>query len=356
MFAWLIRQRGLVAKGQVPAHADVEAAWKLFGSFSGMSADTGAALVVELAVDIGEPELVVEPAKFLTGLADRGQMFTTTMTLFIPRILGIAASASGDKTRAEMLLTDAVASASRLHAHAELARVPGRARIGARARRSGWCSRARRNRSSLGQGHGARAARAPVRGTCAPARRTDLGAFSSEPVGVAVDGALVATGVAVILFTDITDSVRLTEELGDWAFHDQRALLRALHSMIREFSGRPVEGITLGDGVLAEFVSAERRGGLRLGVQRLRKRRRAAAAHRRARGRRDPRRWRRVRRSREHRRRGSATRRRRAKCSFRRRSATFARTSSNATFTELGPHTLKGVAEPIPLFAVRDAH
>jgi class 3 adenylate cyclase len=73
------------------------------------------------------------------------------------------------------------------------------------------------------------------------------------------DGPHLASGFAVILFTDIADSVRLTEELGDWVFHDRaRGLRTALHALIRDFSGRVVEGITLGDGVMAEFGSAER--------------------------------------------------------------------------------------------------
>jgi pimeloyl-ACP methyl ester carboxylesterase len=51
------------------------------------------------------------------------------------------------------------------------------------------------------------------------------------------------SGTAIILFADIVDSTALTERLGDDA--------------IRENGGSPVEGKTLGDGVLAVFTSAK---------------------------------------------------------------------------------------------------
>jgi class 3 adenylate cyclase len=65
------------------------------------------------------------------------------------------------------------------------------------------------------------------------------------------------SGTAVILFTDIADSTALTERLGDAAFRTKaRELGGALRGLIREAGGTPVEGPTLGDGVLAVFTSA----------------------------------------------------------------------------------------------------
>jgi class 3 adenylate cyclase len=65
------------------------------------------------------------------------------------------------------------------------------------------------------------------------------------------------SGTAVILFADIVDSTELTERLGDAAFRDKaRELDGALRNVIREHSGTPVEGKLLGDGVLAVFTSA----------------------------------------------------------------------------------------------------
>ncbi len=64
-------------------------------------------------------------------------------------------------------------------------------------------------------------------------------------------------GMAVILFADIVESTALTEQLGDAAFRAKaRELDTALRAIIRECSGTPVEGKVLGDGVLAVFTSA----------------------------------------------------------------------------------------------------
>jgi class 3 adenylate cyclase/pimeloyl-ACP methyl ester carboxylesterase len=66
-----------------------------------------------------------------------------------------------------------------------------------------------------------------------------------------------ATGSAVILFTDIADSTALTERLGDARFRDaSRALDAGLRGAIRECGGTTVDAKTLGDGVLATFGSA----------------------------------------------------------------------------------------------------
>ena len=65
------------------------------------------------------------------------------------------------------------------------------------------------------------------------------------------------SGTAVILFADIAGSTALTERLGDAAFRGKaRELDAALRSVIRECQGTPVEGKLLGDGVLAVFTSA----------------------------------------------------------------------------------------------------
>jgi class 3 adenylate cyclase/pimeloyl-ACP methyl ester carboxylesterase len=70
---------------------------------------------------------------------------------------------------------------------------------------------------------------------------------------------VVAEGMSAILFADIVDSTALTERMGDAAFRKRaRALDEALRRIVREHSGRPVEGRLLGDGILAVFGSARR--------------------------------------------------------------------------------------------------
>jgi len=65
------------------------------------------------------------------------------------------------------------------------------------------------------------------------------------------------SGTAVILFADIADSTALTERLGDSAFREKaRELDTVFRRVIRESGGTPVEGKLLGDGVLAVFTSA----------------------------------------------------------------------------------------------------
>jgi class 3 adenylate cyclase len=66
------------------------------------------------------------------------------------------------------------------------------------------------------------------------------------------------SGMSAILFADIVDSTALTERLGDMAFREKaRGLDEAMRKAIRENGGTPVEGKTLGDGVLAVFTSAK---------------------------------------------------------------------------------------------------
>jgi len=65
------------------------------------------------------------------------------------------------------------------------------------------------------------------------------------------------SGTAVILFTDIVSSTELTERMGDAAFRDaSRALDAGLRAAIRDAGGSAIEGKLLGDGVLATFPSA----------------------------------------------------------------------------------------------------
>ncbi len=66
-----------------------------------------------------------------------------------------------------------------------------------------------------------------------------------------------AQGTAVILFADIVDSTSLTERVGDAIFRERaRALDACLRAIISEHGGAAIEGKLLGDGVLATFPAA----------------------------------------------------------------------------------------------------
>ena len=74
------------------------------------------------------------------------------------------------------------------------------------------------------------------------------------PAGVQ---AVPASATAVILFADIADSTALTERLGDAAFRDKaRELDDALRRAISSNGGTAIDGKLLGDGVLATFGAA----------------------------------------------------------------------------------------------------
>jgi class 3 adenylate cyclase len=66
-----------------------------------------------------------------------------------------------------------------------------------------------------------------------------------------------APGTAVILFADIADSTALTEQMGDAAFRERSRLLDdGIRAAVRAAGGTPVEGRVLGDGVMGVFTSA----------------------------------------------------------------------------------------------------
>jgi class 3 adenylate cyclase/pimeloyl-ACP methyl ester carboxylesterase len=66
-----------------------------------------------------------------------------------------------------------------------------------------------------------------------------------------------ASSTATILFADIADSTALQEKLGNVAFQERaRTLEERVRDQIVAHSGVPVAGRTLGDGVLATFASA----------------------------------------------------------------------------------------------------
>ena len=81
--------------------------------------------------------------------------------------------------------------------------------------------------------------------------------FAGQATPRPTPGAATASGTAVILFTDIVSSTELTERMGDARFRDaSRALDAGLRAAIRDAGGAAVDGKLLGDGVLATFGSA----------------------------------------------------------------------------------------------------
>jgi adenylate cyclase len=83
-------------------------------------------------------------------------------------------------------------------------------------------------------------------------RRPERNDPPDEPVEAAPP-----SGTAIILFADIVDSTALSEQLGDSVFRERsRTLEERVRAEVAGHAGTPVAGRTLGDGVLATFASA----------------------------------------------------------------------------------------------------
>jgi class 3 adenylate cyclase len=101
-----------------------------------------------------------------------------------------------------------------------------------------------------GVGYGAAIARALYTGR-------DVELSEAAEAAPPSESAAPEAGMAVILFADIVDSTALSEQLGDAVFRDRsRTLEERVRARIAERGGTSVEGRTLGDGVLATFGSA----------------------------------------------------------------------------------------------------
>jgi class 3 adenylate cyclase len=263
-FESLLRLRLAIACGEEPEVADLPVIWQQLATPARPGSDAAAALVIEIAAHAGRADLCDGPAKFLDDMYQRGQTVTTTTGAFIPRALGIAAAAAGDTGRARSLLEGNLQLAVDQQAHAEVAATE--AALAAVLLRtpdpsgaSELLESARRMARALGFGPleaqcNALAVEAGLLRAQQPA--ANVGAVDDlGRVGMSVQGA----ETAIIFFCDIADSTALTEAWGDWVFHDRSfQLLSALRSAILGHAGMPVEGIKLGDGVLAEFRSAQR--------------------------------------------------------------------------------------------------
>ncbi|MEX2160242.1 MAG: adenylate/guanylate cyclase domain-containing protein [Dehalococcoidia bacterium] len=87
--------------------------------------------------------------------------------------------------------------------------------------------------------------------------RPTLEFLTGEVVAASAPVAFAPSGTAIILFADIADSTALTERLGDAVFRDKaRELDESLRRAITSNGGQAIEGKLLGDGVLAVFGAA----------------------------------------------------------------------------------------------------
>jgi class 3 adenylate cyclase len=87
--------------------------------------------------------------------------------------------------------------------------------------------------------------------------RQEVGSGEADESRPRSETAVPEAGMAVILFADIVDSTALSEQLGDAVFRERsRTLEEQVRARITSHGGTPVAGRTLGDGVLATFAAA----------------------------------------------------------------------------------------------------
>jgi class 3 adenylate cyclase len=209
------------------------------------------AAVVEIARALDAPalaELVREP---LADLVQRGQLLSAGMPFLLTRSLALIDLLNGRWDGAERGLDEALAfaRASGLHveaARAMLDRADLLARRGERVASTDLRAEAAAIVESLELwGLAARAGvRPPI--VVEPVHRSLI---STRPI---------EQTVSVILFADISSSTAMTEELGDIAFrHRARRAEAVMRAAVGFGGGTAIEGIRLGDGILAEFSTEQ---------------------------------------------------------------------------------------------------
>ena len=233
-----VRQALLARPERVAAHWPV--ALGTVGRFATL-AEIADLVDIDLSLDR------VEPA--LARAAERGMVLSDGPVLLLDRVRAIVARRLGHLDDAEQLLRSAMSRAATLGLRPEL----GRAYLDL-ARLLAGPERAAGTTEALELVTLARALFDELDMPAFEHQAADLMTRLTGETSTAAPP--VGAETAVILFTDIVDSTALTERLGDAAYVAKAGEFeRALRRAVRECSGEDIEGVTLGDGVLAVFSS-----------------------------------------------------------------------------------------------------
>jgi class 3 adenylate cyclase len=206
-----------------------------------------AVVAVEVARRLGEPDTAARPVALLEASLDRGMHVSSALVALLPRVIADGHALLGKVDRARAGYADAINFADRVGAVEEgaLARL-GLATLLASDQRDHAIVLHRRARADM-----ERLGLAPALAD-AHALAVRLGLESSVPA----DAAEPVVHTSTILFIDVVESTRLTEELGDRAYRtQQRALDERLRVAVGAHGGRPIPGVNLGDGIVALFDS-----------------------------------------------------------------------------------------------------
>ncbi|MGH9050934.1 MAG: AAA family ATPase [Acidimicrobiia bacterium] len=245
---WLARQLVRVYMGEIDdARAALRAHPERITARWGVALGTVAryAVLAELA-DIAGVEVPVDRIeRALARAADRGMIVTDGLTFVVARVRALTARLDGREGDAERHLLDAITVCEQAGARPELARSS-----------LAWA------RLQMGAGDADAAEPLAARaaglfrelGMAAFARTADEVARQARG-GEAPD--LRHQGTVVVAFFDVAGSTATTERIGDRAYRTAAAHLEAeLRGAVVDYGGQAIEGITLGDGILAVFRSA----------------------------------------------------------------------------------------------------
>jgi class 3 adenylate cyclase len=211
-----------------------------------IGADAWAAACVEIARWEGPTADVSGARDLLIAIDELGGVFTSSLVALVPRVLGVAQALTGDDDGAVESLQRAIEVADRLGADAEGAKArvdlaTVLARRGDRRESLALVDQALTTLDRLGMTPDAQMA-TTLAGSGAP----------GSPAGRT--SAPVTNAKAVVFFSDVVDSTRLTEELGVVGYRMRARQVEALvTSAIVAHGGTVVSGISLGDGFIGLF-------------------------------------------------------------------------------------------------------
>jgi class 3 adenylate cyclase/tetratricopeptide (TPR) repeat protein len=220
-----------------------------------IGAEGWAAAVVEIARREAAPTDLPRARELLAEVDRRGGVLTTGVIALVPRVLGVACDLVGDEEAAIAALDRAIAVARRLRAEPERARAQLDLatillRRGERDRATDLAHAAAASFDHLGMLPDADRVGALL--GSAPAIR---GAPGRSGVGA---GSELESVTTVLLFTDVVDSTRLCDELGNARYRDlARQLEEVIRTAVVAHGGTIVTGISLGDGLIGLFPSVE---------------------------------------------------------------------------------------------------
>jgi DNA-binding SARP family transcriptional activator/class 3 adenylate cyclase len=215
-----------------------------------IGADSSAVAMLEIARREATRVDVQRAYDLLAEIDRRGGVMAGTFSGLVARSLGVAADLLGNEGEAITTLERAVSLGRALGAEPERARAE--VDLAAILLRRGERDRAQVLLDDAGSTFG-RLGMGPDEDRAA----TLAGGGATAPRGHATASATART--AVILFADVVDSTRLTEELGDVRYRQRaKTLEEQVNATIVAHEGTVVPGVNLGDGFIGLFASVQR--------------------------------------------------------------------------------------------------